>query len=123
MWSGLPVSKEQAMEKYDVDEVKYTTELDLKGEVFGIPEQVDGRVKSSVKEEMKVKEAIEECRAYKDEYEVALIRHANEISTAAHEAVIEMAKNAENERELEAACLFADSPKLAHFGRGANASG
>jgi len=37
----------------------------------------------------------------KDEYEVALTRKANEISTIAHTAVLKAVKTAKNERELE----------------------
>jgi Xaa-Pro dipeptidase len=48
-----------------------------------------------------LKLAIEECRVIKDEYEVGLTRHANDISTIAHTAVLKAVKNAKNERELE----------------------
>lgn len=48
-----------------------------------------------------LKPAIEECRVVKSPYEIALIRHANEVSTAAHVAVMKAAKRASNERELE----------------------
>ena len=37
----------------------------------------------------------------KDEYEIALTRKANAISTIAHTAVLKAVKNAKNERELE----------------------
>ena len=49
-----------------------------------------------------LKEAIEECRVMKDEYEVALTKKANLISTIAHTAVLKAVKTAKNERELEA---------------------
>ena len=49
-----------------------------------------------------LKEAIEECRVTKDEYEVALIRKANQVSTIAHTAVLRAVKHVSNERELEA---------------------
>jgi Xaa-Pro dipeptidase len=52
-----------------------------------------------------LKEAIEICRVVKDDYEIALIRHANEVSTAAHVAVMKAAKSATNEREMEAIFL------------------
>ena len=48
-----------------------------------------------------LKLAIEECRVIKDAYEVALTKHANEISTIAHTAVLKAVKHAKNERELE----------------------
>jgi Xaa-Pro dipeptidase len=49
-----------------------------------------------------LKPAIETCRVVKSPYELALITFANEVSTAAHVAVMEAAKSATNERELEA---------------------
>jgi Xaa-Pro dipeptidase len=52
-----------------------------------------------------LKEAIEECRVFKDEYEVALIKKANVISTLAHTEVLKRVKHAKNERELEAVFL------------------
>jgi Xaa-Pro dipeptidase len=48
-----------------------------------------------------LKEAIEECRVIKDEYEIALTLKANEISATAHTAILKAVKHAKNERELE----------------------
>lgn len=115
MWSGLPLSVEQAMDKYDVDQVKYTEQLEtdiktVEGEVIGIENQVEDKIMVlSVQDGKELKDAIEECRAYKDEYEIALIRHANEISTEAHESVMKAVKRVKNERELEAICKFVRS--------------
>lgn len=52
-----------------------------------------------------LKTAIEECRVVKDEYEIALTRKANSISTVAHTAVLKAVKTATNERELLALFL------------------
>jgi len=52
-----------------------------------------------------LKRAIESCRVVKTPYEVALIQHANAVSTAAHVAVMKAARNASNEREMEALFL------------------
>lgn len=41
----------------------------------------------------------------KDEYEIALMKKANEISTLAHTKVLQMVKTAKNERELYGAFL------------------
>ena len=46
--------------------------------------------------------AIEACRVVKDEFEVAMIRHANAVSSYAHERILACAKRAKNERELNA---------------------
>lgn len=52
-----------------------------------------------------LKPAIESCRVIKSQYELALIRHANAVSTAAHVAVMKAVKHASNEQELEALFL------------------
>lgn len=47
-------------------------------------------------------ETIDDCRVVKDAYEIASIRHANEVSTAAHIRVLESLRHAQNEQDLEA---------------------
>jgi Xaa-Pro dipeptidase len=49
--------------------------------------------------------AIDNCRVYKDAYEISLIRKANEISAAAHRRVQQLVRTAKNETELEAIFL------------------
>jgi len=49
-----------------------------------------------------LKQAIEETRVVKDEYEIELLRMANDITAKGHIAVLQNAKSATNERELEA---------------------
>ena len=117
MWAGLPPSPEEILAKYDVDEVKYTTELNAalahvstgkKTTVFAIPEQVSDNVSFLEFEEKNfsiLKKAIEDTRVVKDDYEIALIAKANEISSAAHKLVLEKVSKVENESELEAAFL------------------
>lgn len=113
IWSGLPLSPEDALKKYDVDDVKFTTEVNAElarlgaegaKTVFAIAGQVSDGVtflEFSEKDFKVVKEGIEECRVVKDEYEVALLRKANEVSGAAHRGVMERVKGAANEMELE----------------------
>ena len=49
-----------------------------------------------------LKDAIEECRVVKDEYEIAMIRKANKVSCLAHKAILKAARHASNERQLAA---------------------
>lgn len=115
IWSGLPLSAEEALSLYDVDEVRTTPEINQtlgysgsKNTVFAIPGQVPDEVTFLAFENTDfdlLKKAIEECRVFKDEYEVALTRKANDISTIAHTAVLKAVKHAMNERELEAIFL------------------
>lgn len=111
IWSGLPLSEEEALSLYDVDVVQTTNEVAASlarphsnATVFAIADQVSDHITFIQFQESDLtllKEAIEECRVVKDEYEVALTRKANAISTIAHTAVLKAVKKATNERELE----------------------
>lgn len=133
IWSGLPVSAEEALHQYDVDEVKYTSDLNAElarvgaqkpgATVFAIPHQVSEHVSFlgfDDKNFSVLKEAIEVCRVVKDDYELAMIAKANAISSRAHRAAMEKARHAQNERELEAvflaSCIAAGAPKQAYHG-------
>ncbi|KAF5004787.1 hypothetical protein FDECE_8726 [Fusarium decemcellulare] len=118
IWSGLPLSIDEALQKYDVDEVKLTTELNAtlahlgganpKSTAFAIANQVSDHVTFLEFEKKNfdvLKEAIEVARVVKDEFEVAMIRKANHVSDIAHRAVVQKAKTAKNEREFEAVFL------------------
>ena len=115
VWSGLPLSPSEAVEKYDVDKVLRTTELNVSLAsysqakepitVFAIPEQVSEDVTFlgfAHTEFWILKKAIEEERVTKDIYEISLIAKANEVSALAHKAVLDQVSTASNERELEA---------------------
>lgn len=118
IWSGLPISIDEALAKYDVDEVKYTSEVNdvlssfssanPNATVFAIEGQISDHIKLShfSKQDLTVlKKSIEVARVVKDEFEVAMIRKANHISGMAHKAVVQRARTATNEREFEAAFL------------------
>lgn len=119
IWSGLPLSPSQAQQLYDVDRVLLTTEINptlahlgslvgSKGVVFAIQEQVSEGISFlpfSDTEFSILKKAIEETRAIKTPYEIALIRKANDVTAQAHTAVLKATKSATNERELEAAFI------------------
>ncbi|KAJ9136842.1 Metallopeptidase family M24 [Pleurostoma richardsiae] len=121
IWSGLPTSAEEALQLYDVDDVLYTSDVNAAlarvgktgpdgkpTTVFAIPDQVSDHVTFLEFDEKNfsvLKEAIEVSRVVKSEYELALISKANEISSAAHRAVLEKVKGAKNESELEAVFL------------------
>jgi Xaa-Pro dipeptidase len=133
IWSGLPVSAEEAAAAYDVDEVKYTTDLNAtlarvgqssqNNTVFAIPEQVSDHVtflEFDNKNFSILKEAIEVSRVVKDEYELALIAKANALSHDAHHAVMREVKTKAAEQELEAVflakCVAAGAKNQAYHG-------
>lgn len=98
-----------------MDDVKTTSEVNTaltfaqsKQTAFAIPGQTSDNVTflEFIDTDFDVlKEAIEECRVVKDEYEIALTLKANEISAIAHTALLKAVKHAKNERELEALFL------------------
>lgn len=111
IWSGLPLSEDEALALYDVDQVLTTDQVasslahpHSSSNVWAIANQVSDHItflEFDEKDFSLLKLAIEECRVIKDAYEVALTKHANEISTIAHTAVLKAVKHAKNERELE----------------------
>ncbi|KAK3368371.1 putative Xaa-Pro aminopeptidase [Podospora didyma] len=116
IWSGLPVSAEEALQKFDVDEVRYTNDINAtlahigadkkqRSTAFAIPNQVSEHVtflEFDDKNFSILKEAIEVSRVIKDDFELAMIAKANAISSEAHLAVMKKVKHVKNERELEA---------------------
>ncbi|KAJ8198742.1 hypothetical protein HCH54_002795 [Aspergillus fumigatus] len=119
IWTGLPMSTEEAQNQYDVDRVLVTTELNStlasivsshggKAIVFTIADQVSESTQfhgfSEVNQSV-LKGVIEQSRVVKDEYEVALLRKANDISAKAHIAAIKASQTAVNEREIEGAFI------------------
>ncbi|KAK5081989.1 hypothetical protein LTR05_007131 [Lithohypha guttulata] len=117
IWSGLPESKEEALAKYDVDDVKYTNEVNAalaaygpskSTTVYAIPEQIAEHITFlpfAATNVDTLRTAIDECRVVKDSYEVALIRKANQISTKAHIEAQQVARHAQNEEELYGAFI------------------
>ncbi|KAI9756311.1 MAG: hypothetical protein M4579_003903 [Chaenotheca gracillima] len=113
IWSGLPLSPSEALSRYDVDDVRPSTEVNsflvslpvkAKTAVWAIENQVSDHVtflEFDRKDFALVKEAIEESRVVKDQYEIALTRRANEVTADAHKAVLKAARHAKNEQELE----------------------
>ncbi|KAG0138839.1 putative Xaa-Pro aminopeptidase [Tuber indicum] len=132
LWSGLPLSNSEALEKYDVDEVLPTTvttppTTSHSNLVFVIESQTSRTF--SLQNTESLEPAIERARAIKDEYEVALIKKANQISALAHHSCLRAVKSAGNEREIEAVftkeCIANGAPKQAYsgiFGSGRSAS-
>ena len=115
IWSGLPLSSIEALKLYDVDEVHFTDEIDSyfatkisQDQLWTIQNQYLDRhsfLSYKHRNDLALKQVIDECRVVKDDYEIALIRKANAVSTIAHRAVLEKVKTAKNERELEAVFL------------------
>ncbi|KAL9131116.1 MAG: hypothetical protein Q9217_000878 [Psora testacea] len=141
IWSGLPLSPEQALEKYDIDACLPTTELREHLVSLGSKTEngilaVTGRgdlpfspTEFKHVDTETLHPAIDVCRVTKDAYEIALLRAANNITRAAHSAAMRSIRTAKNETELEAAfiasCISLGAKNQAYhgiFGSGANAA-
>ncbi|KAM0428510.1 hypothetical protein ACHAPT_006870 [Fusarium lateritium] len=129
VWCGLPLSPQEALEKYDVDEVKFSNDLDnvlshfsasQNSTVYTIAEKVSSNIKLGFNnvDSSVLKPVIDQCRVIKDEYEVAMIRKANRISSLGHEAIMKQASMADNEMQLEATflghCVAHGAKKMAY---------
>lgn len=112
MWSGLPLSLEQAAEKYDVDEVKYISEelqktLASKGNVITVDEPKHSQEFLKIaKNEPKLREALDEARSTKDAYEITLLRKAAEITDNSHTAVMSALPIETNEGHIHAEFVY-----------------
>ncbi|KAL8789019.1 MAG: hypothetical protein Q9195_007039 [Heterodermia aff. obscurata] len=143
IWSGLPLSPSEALTKYDVDAVLTTSDLPshlaslspaklLHLDNHDIPAAASSAAHHPAptpEDKQALRNALETSRITKTPYEIALLRHANEITTAAHTAVLRSLKHKHNERELEAVfterCIALGAPKQAYhgiFGSGTNAA-
>ncbi|KAG8630925.1 hypothetical protein KVT40_000065 [Elsinoe batatas] len=115
IWSGLPETPKDALNKYEVDACQTTNEVnpylttaDSKSTVYTIPEQVSSDIDFSPFQTTNtniLKKAIDYCRVVKDDFEIALIRHANLISSSAHRNVMRTVKKAQNEEEVMGAFI------------------
>lgn len=103
MWSGMPMSIDQAKNKYDVDEVKYVTELnkDLSNKQTLAVEDNEYAKFSQL-----LIEAIDEARAFKDEYELGLLKKASQITDNSHLAVMSALPIEHNEGHIHAEFVY-----------------
>ena len=97
VWSGNPTTPEQALQRYDIDAVETTSNAAAflsssavpKGTAYAIPHRISKNITflpfSKVDLE-NLDSALGDCRIVKDEYELALLRHANAVTTEAHTA-------------------------------------
>ncbi|KAE8348167.1 putative Xaa-Pro aminopeptidase pepP [Aspergillus coremiiformis] len=119
IWSGLPLSADEALKLYDVDSVLATTEVNATLQSIGsryggsaVAFMIAGQVSIETKFQgfmdtnlSALKGVIEKTRVVKDAYEIALLKTANDISAKAHIAAIKASKTATNEREIEGAFI------------------
>ena len=101
MWAGMPLLPDQALKRYDVDDVKTSDELLKGGDSIRSMLQKQQTVIMAIKDRANldlfqsgslkefrpeinfewVRKSIEACRVVKDDHEIAMIRHANIVSS------------------------------------------
>ena len=143
IWSGLPLSPDDALTKYDIDACEPTSSLASHISTYPaastilaltgrgpapLPASSDNALIHKANTTA-LHPAIDACRVTKDAYEVAAIRHANAVSASAHTAVLQALRTATNERDLEAKflerCIGLGCREQAYhgiFGSGVNAA-
>ncbi|PSK33947.1 hypothetical protein B9Z65_8273 [Elsinoe australis] len=115
IWSGLPEMPKDALNKYEIDACQtthgvnsYLACVTSTSTVYTIPEQVSKDTSFSAFKNTNstlLKKAIDYSRVVKDSFEIALIRHANLISSSAHRNVMRIVKQAQNEEEIMGAFI------------------
>lgn len=113
MWSGMPLSIEEALDKYDVDSVKYASDLkadvaELKGEIYTTDineanKDFESQVLSGDKHFFY---ALDEARLIKDEYEIELMKHAAKLTDNCHYAVMSATPIETNETHIHAEFMY-----------------
>ena len=117
IWGGQGSTKQQALDRYDVDFVKYADDLapffaklsDLPKEMLYVlhEEQCPPGVRpgSSWVNADALRPAMDMARVIKDEHEIKLMRRANDISNEAHRRVLANLLKFTNEAQVEGAFL------------------
>jgi Xaa-Pro dipeptidase len=118
VYNGRGSNVVEAIDRYDIDNAFYAPDLikdvhkwaskNTEGKIYILhPSQavkLDDHTKSRL-DCAALQPAIDQCRVIKDDYEIAMIKKANEISSKAHTQVLRAIKSLTNETEVEAIFL------------------
>lgn len=142
IWAGLPLSVNQALDKYDIDECKTNDNLQAHFESIAAQSESKGLATTGRGEKLPfdlsafttidgeiLHNVIDVCRVTKDDYEVALLRKANAITADAHVSAMRHVRKSKNETELQGqflcTCVSQGAKNQAYggiFGCGMNAA-
>ncbi|KAJ2383792.1 hypothetical protein H4S02_005131, partial [Coemansia sp. RSA 2611] len=106
VWIGVPPSLEEYRAAHGFDAAHYTKDISevigaLKPSVvFTLPENASACNAYSLAPVEKLRAAVHEARVYKDDYEIEVMRRANQISSAAHVTLMREARQGMIETEL-----------------------
>lgn len=113
MWSGLPLSQQDAAAKFDVDEVKYAHQVlkDLElfsGHIYTTDINQWNKQFGShlIEKDTDFFYGLDEARLIKDEYEIELMRHAAKITDKCHYEVMLATAIQTNETHIHAEFMY-----------------
>ena len=128
-FDGRGSTVEEAVGRYDVDEARYwggdEEEKAGDSEVWSFDDESGNsgecphdRGTTRRQRHAELRQALDSCRAVKDEHELARIRKANAVSAAAHVAILQELPNLAREDEVEAvytrACIAAGAHRQSY---------
>lgn len=142
IWMGPTPSIQECLDKYEVDQVSYTSEVrhhifkwaasNSHQKIFLLhPDHAPPALTTLTTnlDATALQPAMDEARVLKSAYEISLLRRANDISSSAHRHVLANLHSATNETQLEATflktCVAKNAKKQAYapiVGSGENAS-
>lgn len=116
MWSGLPLLREDALKRFDVDEVYFASELEeivrsMKSSGYSIYTTDYNKwnhcvLKFLIENDEAFFYALDEARMIKDFYEIELMRHASAITDKCHLAVMSATPIENNETHIHAEFMY-----------------
>lgn len=116
MWSGLPLLVEDALKNYNVDDVKYASELKhvtgkLTDAGFTIHTTDNNKWNQLIQSYLKAGDpdffyALDEARLIKDQYEIELMKHAAKITDKCHLGVMSATPIETNETHIHAEFMY-----------------
>lgn len=115
MWSGLPISLEDAAKKYDVDEVKYASDVDTDLSKLSKDSSIyttdvnqfnTNFSKFLIEGDKDFFYALDEARLIKDWYEIELMKHAARITDSCHRSVMSAIPIETNETHIHAEFIY-----------------
>ncbi|ODQ82018.1 hypothetical protein BABINDRAFT_33077 [Babjeviella inositovora NRRL Y-12698] len=115
MWTGMPMSIEEAQKTFDVDEIVYVSEMETRvvaakahGKIFttDVNEWNQHLAQHLTPGDKDFFLALDESRLLKDDYELALMRHAAAITDNSHLAVMSALPVEKNEGHIHAEFIY-----------------
>ncbi|EGV60460.1 Xaa-Pro dipeptidase [Yamadazyma tenuis] len=114
MWSGMPLSIDEAYAKFDVDTVKYASELEKDVAALSSNQIFTTDINDSNKAfshaltagDPDLFYALDESRLIKDEYEIELMKHASKMTDNCHFAVMSALPIENNEGHIHAEFMY-----------------